>query len=84
MDDILTSVGEHNHLLRPLAPDHRLILFLVRDRSRTNLGATRASLAELERGPASQLASEPARDPKPRSEPPTGAVSDRLDVSDRA
>ena len=39
MEDLLTTVGEHNHLIRPLAPDDRLVLCLVLDRTRTNRGA---------------------------------------------
>ena len=48
IEDILIVLGQRCHLIRPLAKNARLALYLVLDRERGNLGMARFKLQEVE------------------------------------
>jgi hypothetical protein len=50
IEDVLITLGKQYHLLRPLAQQDGLFLYLVLDKSRSNLALARHTLSEVERG----------------------------------
>ncbi len=48
IEDILIVLGQRCHLIRPLAKNARLALYLVLDRERGNLGMARFRLQQIE------------------------------------
>ena len=49
LEDILLSLGQEYHLIRPLRERPSLYFYLTLDRSRANLGLARVRLADVER-----------------------------------
>lgn len=48
IDDILITLGEQYHVIRPLAKNQGLFLYLVLDKQRSNLALARRKCAEVE------------------------------------
>lgn len=49
IEDILISLGKHYHLIRPLSSNDALFIYVVLDRSRSNLAMARHILTQLEK-----------------------------------
>jgi len=49
IDDILITLGRQYHLLRPLATNDALFIYVALDRQRANLALARHSLAQVEK-----------------------------------
>jgi hypothetical protein len=49
IDDILITLGRQYHLLRPLATNDALFIYLALDRQRSNLALARHALASVEK-----------------------------------
>ena len=48
IDDILITLGENYHVIRPLADKPGLFIYVVLDRSRANLAMARYNVTEIE------------------------------------
>ena len=49
IDDILITLGEQYHLLRPVSKQEGLCLYFVLDKSKSNLALARRALVEVEK-----------------------------------
>lgn len=49
IEDILITLGKQYHLIRPLSSNDALFIYLVLDKTRSNLALARHSLAGIER-----------------------------------
>lgn len=49
IDDILITLGKQYHLLRPLASNDALFIYLALDKSKANLAMARHNLASIEK-----------------------------------
>jgi len=50
LDDILISLGTQYHLIRPLASNRAIFVYIALDRKKANLGMARAVLRNVEEG----------------------------------
>jgi len=48
IEDILITLGKHYHIIRPVAANAGLFIYLVLDKSRSNLALARRKTAEVE------------------------------------
>ena len=49
IEDILITLGKHYHLIRPLSSNDALFIYVVLDKSRSNLAMARHILSQLEK-----------------------------------
>jgi hypothetical protein len=49
IEDILITLGKHYHLIRPLASNDALFIYLVLDKTRANLAMSRLQLRNIEK-----------------------------------
>jgi len=47
LEDVLLTLDQHYHIIRPLIPDNSLFAYLIQDRRSANLAMTRHLLTEI-------------------------------------
>jgi hypothetical protein len=50
LDDVIFTLKNQYHIIRPLSTDAKLFLYIILDRKQSNLGMARVTIKEIEAG----------------------------------